>query len=65
MKRDLPSVDIPQFLVSTPRFSAITPLRRSIGYPQMRNREEAKFREVRLIILRATSHPSRLRGKTL
>jgi hypothetical protein len=34
-------VDIRQFLSSTPRFSKITPPRRSIAYPQMRYRAGA------------------------
>jgi len=37
-------VDIAQYLFSTRRFSKITPLPRSIGYPQMRYREAAKKR---------------------
>jgi len=37
-------VDIPQILFSTRRFSKITTLCRSIGYGQMRYREEAKQR---------------------
>jgi len=31
-----------QIPFSTPRFSKITPLRRSLAYPQMRHREGAK-----------------------
>jgi hypothetical protein len=37
-------VDILQILLSTRRFSKITPLRRSIGYGQMPYREGAKQR---------------------
>jgi hypothetical protein len=54
-------VDILQILFSTRRFSKITPLRRSIGYPQMPYREgakDAKLREVEIkscFLLRATS----------
>jgi hypothetical protein len=40
-------VDILQILLSTPRFSKVTPLRRSIGYPQMRYREDAKDAKLR------------------
>jgi hypothetical protein len=40
-------VDIPPFLVSTPRFSEITPLRRSMAHLQMRYREDAKDAKLR------------------
>jgi hypothetical protein len=40
-------VDILQILLSRRRFSGITPLRRSIGYRQMRYRQDAKDAKLR------------------
>jgi len=43
----VPFDDILQILSSTRKFSKITPLRRSIGYSQMRYREDAKDAKLR------------------
>ncbi|MGA2443472.1 MAG: hypothetical protein ABSH08_21170 [Tepidisphaeraceae bacterium] len=40
-------VDILQILFSTGRFSKIQPLHRSIGYPQMRYRQDTKDAKLR------------------
>jgi len=44
IRREPIRVDILQILFTTRRFSKIKPLRRSIGYRQMRYREGAKAR---------------------
>jgi hypothetical protein len=44
---NLSFVDIPQYLLSTRRFSKITPLPRSVAYLQMRYREDAKDAKLR------------------